>query len=465
MDEEQFQAITYKLVFFFSMGTFLTEFLQAFFTGFNYFFYETVIKLNPLFVSIGFAIFSVSKAVSDPFLGYFLDRPQKFWKRWGRRFPWIIGSFIPLIGMVILFFSVPEWDVETQAGWIFCWLLLTTILYGLFFSLLSMSYYGIIPEKFQSHRDRQRIQGVSGILSFLGMLLGALLPAFFIDYDVRESFSRTAIICGLLAFIPFLLLIPGIKENVQFSSNFYDQVKTKIRPPFFNMVKFALKQRNFRVLLFISFCVQVIMSCVGTSVHYLVKFIFHTTSDMAPILYLGYFGGAFIGTAFWTKISNQLKNTKKSFLLASLFMAIFQIPGFFLRSFSIWVASLVIFPYAFCFAGYWALLRVPITSDVINELNVKYGARQETTFMGIRSIMFQLGFVFQSLWFGFIHNITGFDETLNIQSSQAEMGIVLAFALIPLILNLICISLVWIRYTLTPNNVQNIQEQMSVLGS
>ena len=60
-----------------------------------FFFYEQVIGMPSELALLAFVLYSVWNAFNDPLIGYLTDRPFKFTKKWGRRFPWIIISFIP----------------------------------------------------------------------------------------------------------------------------------------------------------------------------------------------------------------------------------------------------------------------------------------------------------------------------------------------------------------------------------
>ncbi|MHA1766334.1 MAG: MFS transporter [Promethearchaeota archaeon] len=442
----------------FAFGAFLVEFFQGVFTGYGYFFFETEVGLGTLLVSLGFSIFSLWKAFSDPILGYLFDKPKKFWLKWGQKYPWIIASIIPWGLSIVFFYNVPELDEKFSKTLVFAWLLISTITYGLFFSIFSINYFGQIPIKFKLDSERRNLQGFMGFLSFLGMLLGALIPTFIISYGDKKSYGKMSLVVFSLSFFFLLLINPGVQEKkILENSKLYTNSENE---SFYSVFKTALKQKNFRILLLISFINQVIMSCVGGSLHYIIKYIFLEEIHVAVYLYVGYFGGALLGTPFWVKIANRMKNTKKIFIINALIMLLTMIPMFFVKKLGLIGSSIFLFPFAFSFTGFWSTIRVSISSDVLDELSLIYGKRKESSIIGIRSIFFQLGVVFQSLMFGLIHQLTDFDKNTIYQSHSAQKGIIFGFIGIPSILLIILIIFFWKNYSLTVSSVKNIKNKM-----
>ena len=86
----------------FGFGKFINEFFVMVFGALVFFFYERELGLDPVLAILGYTIFALWNAINDPFIGYLTDRPFKFTKKWGRRFPWVLIGGIPWILSYIL---------------------------------------------------------------------------------------------------------------------------------------------------------------------------------------------------------------------------------------------------------------------------------------------------------------------------------------------------------------------------
>ncbi len=297
---------------------------------------------------------------------------------------------------------------------------------------------------------------------FFGMLLGALIPTFIAEYENIRSYGTMSIIVVALAIIPLVGMIPGTYNPPDLRPEYTNQQSSK-KESFAKMVKFAFNHKNFRIVLLLSFTTQVIMSCVGGSLHYIIKYIYLEDIDIAMFFYIGYFSGALIGSLIWVKLAQKINNTKLTYLVSGGLMLLSQIPMFFIRHFSFAIASVFLFPFSFCFAGFWSTLRVPLSSDTLDELAIDLGRRDNSTFIGLRSIFFQIGILFQSLIFGLVHILTGFDKDLTAQELPAQYGIIFLFVGVPIILEVITFLIFWKKYDLDPKKVQIIKEKIQTI--
>jgi len=72
-----------------------------------FWFYETEVLLPVLYIGIALLFYAVWDAFNDPLIGYLSDKPNRFTKRYGRRFPFIIKS-IARIFLVVSNFTYPR---------------------------------------------------------------------------------------------------------------------------------------------------------------------------------------------------------------------------------------------------------------------------------------------------------------------------------------------------------------------
>jgi len=135
----------------YGFAKFLNEFIDMAFASFGFYYYESEIGLNVWFVGLGYIIFAIYNAINDPLVGYTTNRPFKFTKKWGRRFPWILfGGFLWILSYYLIF-SPPAVSTQTISGSliIFAWLVFATCLFDTFASIFFVNFASLFPDKFR----------------------------------------------------------------------------------------------------------------------------------------------------------------------------------------------------------------------------------------------------------------------------------------------------------------------------
>ncbi|HEC40470.1 MAG TPA: MFS transporter, partial [bacterium] len=133
----------------YGFGKFMTEFLNIAFGAYAFYYYEAELGLNVWLAGVGFIIFALWNAVNDPLVGYFTNRPFKFTKKRGRRFPWIMIGGVPWVITYILIFTPPTTDPIGGAWILFIWLIFATCLFDFFGSIFFVNFVSLFPDKFR----------------------------------------------------------------------------------------------------------------------------------------------------------------------------------------------------------------------------------------------------------------------------------------------------------------------------
>jgi len=100
---------------------------------------------------------------------------------------------------------------------------------------------------------------------------------------------------------------------------------------------------------------------------------------------------------------------------------------------------------------------------MIDEATVKSGKHLEGAFMGVYTFFLRFSLIAQGLIFALVHQLTGFDANLIIQTDLALFGIRMHTALIPMILTLIGFVIFVKVYNLTPERTKEIKEKLKEL--
>ncbi|MFX0062385.1 MAG: MFS transporter [Candidatus Hermodarchaeota archaeon] len=98
-----------------------------------------------------------------------------------------------------------------------------------------------------------------------------------------------------------------------------------------------------------------------------------------------------------------------------------------------------IFLFGLGFGGYW-MIMTPALADVIDEIVVKTGRRNDGIFMGFRAFFGRFAFAVQGAVFFLVHELTGFVAGVSEQTPLALLGIHSHYGIIPAILLVIGVS-------------------------
>ena len=423
----------------FSFQNFINEFLNVAFGMFVFFFYEVEIGLNVILTSIGFVIYALWNAVNDPLIGYLTDRPFKFTKKWGRRFPWIMVGSIGWVFSYILLFSPPNVDPESGAWVLFFWLVFTTCLHDTLSSVQSTNYLSLFPDKFRG-QERAKASGLMAIIGFIGIALGSIGPPLFIEYGNIQSYMTQAGILAVIGILAVLLSVKGVRDEPEMVERYLKKCEeVEIKESFFSSFKMATKQKNFRIVLVSYFLMQTTTACLLSSIIYVVRYILEADPEVTTYLMIGFLLGALLSSPVWSKIAEKVQNNYKMMIISGVLEVIFLIPMLIGTTFIVILIGGTLF--GISFGGYAVIFRGLVFPDVIDETVVVRGKRQEGVYIGIRDFFGRLSFVSQALIFAAIHLVTGFDRTTEKQTQLAKIGISIHFALVPMICTLIVIFL------------------------
>jgi GPH family glycoside/pentoside/hexuronide:cation symporter len=463
MEKSQVEVKHSKWVFFSNgFGRFNDEFLTMAFGAYVFFFYETEIKLDVWLVGLGFIIFALYDMINDPLIGYLTDRPFKFTRRWGRRFPWILIGGVPWIICYTLLFSPPTIDAIRQAWIIFFWLIFATCLYDTFCTIYMVNFYALFPDKFRSVEERRRAAGLGITVSIFGVVLGSIIPPLFITFGNVQSYSTMAIAVLIVCLIALVLAIPGIRDDRVHIDLYLEKAKEGLeREPFFKTMKTHLKQKSL-IAYFIAFVLyQSTTACMIASIPYLVRYVLRMEADAITLIMAGFLIGALISIPVWIFIGNRINDNRKTIIIAGSIMTLFTAPLIFVSEYFIFVLAVLL--WGFGLGGFWILLD-PVLGDAIDEQVIRTGKRTEGITYGVRAFFGRFSLVAQALTFAIVHTLTGFNEQVELQSPEAIWGIHVHLALIPMIFILLSTIVFWKLYDLTADKVKMNKQKLAEMG-
>ncbi len=390
------------------------------------------------------------------------NRPFKFTKKWGRRFPWIFLGGIPWIISYVLIFTPPNVDPESGAWILFGWLLFTICLFDSFASICIVNYESLFPDKFRSVDERRSVTGTRVPIAVFGTVLGAIVPPLFITFGVLDSYILQAGIVFLVCIIALVILVPGSKEDQVTIDNYIAKCEEKTeKDSFIKDFKTAMKQKSFVAFVLLFFCYMVMVRSMTASIPYLVRFVLKMEASAISLIMLAFLLGVLISVPIWVKLARKTDNNRKVMLISGILVAILLTPLIFLENYLLFI--LVLFIWGLAEGGFWAMIA-PVTADTIDESVVRTGERKEGIYNGFVAFFGRLAIAIQALSFSLIHYLTGFVEGATTQSDLAVWGIHIHLALIPMIFMLLGVLIFWKFYDLTPEKAKENQLKIKQMG-
>jgi len=415
----------------YGMGKYLAEFLTGAFGAVVYKFYETEIGLAPLYAAIATIIYSVWNAVNDPLIGYLTNKGAPFSARLGRRFPWILLGLIITAVTFILIFFVPQSlidQVRTRPLPVFLWMVITICIFDTSYSLWELNYQSIFPDKFRTQEVRAKSAGISTAVGVLGIASGFIIPPLFFSYGVIDSYKTSAIVVGAITFFGILLLLQGIRENEGMIERFkaHREEHTAAAGGFMTLLKKSLRHRDLTAFLILLFLYQSATMCMTSSIHYVADYILEVDSSGTTTIFAGMLVGTLASIPIWLTFSKKGLNNQNMLSITAVVMAMFAFPMTFITTINGFTIAMTL--WGIGFGGFWTFMG-PAMADIVDEIVVLEGRRDDGVLMGIRAFFMRFSYATQALVFYLVHEATSFDPSKV--TSLAKMGISLHMAAIP----------------------------------
>ncbi len=442
----------------FNCSVFGTQLIGLMFNSRLVSFYEIEVGLSIWLFTLGYSIYTLWDAFNDPFMGFLSDRPNRLWKKHGKRFPWILVSSIFLCIVFFLIFTPPDPKVNEWAT--FAWFLLVLFLFDGLMSILLINRSALTPDKFRTDEERKKLAGLNVPLFTIGLILGMMLSPLLITYGDKESYVFMAIVGSLITIVFFFLSFPGMREDkIMMERAFIAAQKEK--KPFFGTLKKAWKQKNFRVFILKYIPLTASNMLFVASTPYYVRYVLKEDATMELILYAAYLIPGVLLVPIWMIIGKKfgyLKIYPYLFIVVSV-MFLFSI---FLTNLINAVICVLILG---AFYGGLNTLGPPIDATMFDEAAVMHGERNEGVYYGIQTVIGKVGQVTYMIILASIHTLTNFDPALGTaQTELAIWGIRMQFGLFTSICVLICGFIFWKWWDLKPDKVAEIQEKLKEMN-
>ena len=451
MSESQTRKFSYKRAVSYSIGQIADIASYQAFTFLTFTFYFAVVGIDITLISLAFIIWSIWNSLNDTFIGYLSDKTHT---RWGRRFPWIMISLIPIAVIMILLFTPLTSLGITDPTINFIYFMIIIIVFELFFTMYDINYTSLYPEIFITEEERAKGNNVRQIFAIVGLLAAFLLPGIFISSytsPLPGEYPTYGIVVAIIVIIAgglFLILSP--KGRTEFRKDYKDA------PNFFNTLKYSFKNKSFMRYIpaeianwFVYGMIPVIAPLYG-------EFIlgFEDPFMISLLLGVSFISAGLFMTVLWKPLVQKL-GPRKSWLISMTIWIITLIPLFFLGPGMEVAAFIVFFLIGIGLAGSLYIIDI-IIADIVDEDEVKTGIRREGGYYGINIFFQRFATVFVFLIIGPVFLIADWGEFDPINIPDFELrSLMVIFPVIALVIAIIAIYF----YPLDGEYLKEIKEQ------
>lgn len=436
----------------YGVGGFLDNFLTGAFSIHVFYYFEVELGVPGVpFMLVAFVLYGIWNMFNDPLAGYISDRPFGFVKRLGRRFPLWIVTAIPYSVVYLAIFTVPGAGPAVDDWVAFGWLLAMICLFDWCYSFWQTNWLALFPTKFRTQRERARVGATSTYAGQLGIALGMLLPSLFIEFNNVPSYFVSAGVVMVIGLGATLLMIPGMREDQELRDLAVQMTEVEDPVSFKEALGVAFRQKNFLAYAMVYLAQLVLMTLALGSLDYFVDFILQGEADYVTYIGAALLVGGLSSTPFWERFGKTHGN-RKAYLVGSVAPALALVPFLFVSDLIAGIICAAVL--GVCIGAVWTLMY-PAYADVIDEIVLQTGKRNEGVYTGIRTIFGRLPFVIQAVVFSLVHHVTGFNE--DPYAPLAQFGIRVHMVLVPLIFYLVGFVVMWRVHDLTPARVAEIK--------
>ncbi len=437
---------------------------------FMFFFYHTVVGLDPVWILTVVAINTIWAGLNDPLIGWITDRNFKWTQKWGRRFPWIAIGIIPQSLALIMIFSPPGTVADLGPLPVMIWLLLSLFVFDLFITLVDIHVAILRADKFRTEEERRKYAGHWGFFDMIAQVLGMMIPPLLLFFgDTIISYTVMAAIIAVIAIIfGVLFILKGAREDKIIIDRYYSREYERINV--FKGVLLVIKQKSFMAL-YGSYVLWLSASTIAIGmVAYLITFLL-PGSDMI-IFFALFLLGSLISIPLWLRLLKRFNNHKKLYIMGSLILVIcYAALTFFQTDIDLMI---IMFFVGFVNGCVWTIGIPVLYSNVQDDFVVRQGKNQKGILVGTWAVISLITAFIDEALITLVFSITGFDAgipdyatlitTPGIDVGAVLLGIRLLLGVIPALVILLGTLIFWKLYNLTQEKVLENKAKLLELG-
>jgi len=427
----------------YSSGNFAASLTGSVFSTYVTFYYVDVLKMPAALISLAMSIYGIWNAVNDPLLGQISDRTRS---RWGRRIPYLLFGSIPFALLFTLVWTPPLQWLGGNTTAMFVYFISVVFLFDFLYTLVIINWTALFPEMYKTQEERTKVSTYRQVFGIIANILGVALPPVLYT---AFGWPFMGILFGFLTLVFLYMSLAGSKEDPQAAAS--------EGLPLLKSLKATFSNRSFLIYVLAAMFVQFTFVMLQAALPFYAKYVLDIEGFQVSLMLGVIFIMAMLWIPFWQKRANRI-GSKKAIIISSTLYAVSLLPLWFVKNYIGGIISSALIGIGL--AGLMLLLDVML-SDIVDEDELKTGARREGMYFGINGLMVRLAISFQSAIMGAVLSTSGYNAELpvNSQPESAIIGIKMLLVVIPMISVAIAI-LFYLKYPLYGKRLQEVKEQI-----
>ena len=440
-----------KIIISFQAGVMIRLMIANLMAVQSLYFFETVVGFDVGLYALANIIYAFFNAINDPILGYLSDRPHKFTKKYGKRFPLILLGGIPWCFMIILIFAFPKVEDIGQTA-VFVWYIVLMVINDTCFALYKLNKDSLFPDKFRHVEDRNYAGLWITIFETMGVLFGFAIPILGVAMMGEDNgYFISAVLMSIVNIIVLAFSIPGMREDKELRER-RAIIDTNEHDPFFKGMMNVFKNKSFIGFSALYILYYATMGTIMASIPYFVKDIL-IMEKMGEFIVVAYIVGVLITAPLWYKAIPKL-GLKKVALFGGITLGLMGIPFMFVPSgiFGLIVTIIILFAAGLA-DGAIVSMYMPLLSSTIDHGTLMIGKRQEGLYNGVLAFISSFGAVITPIIVWLIRIISGYDPK-STNTPEQLLGLRAQMSIIPMLLMFTGLFIFYKFYPFTNKDIE-----------
>lgn len=389
-------------------------------------------------------------AISDPIIGYLSDRYQHHLA--GRKLFIVSGGLLFIVSSYFLYAPLELSSQSTQVGnvsvpYFLGWFLA----FYLSFTLFEIPHLAWGGEIAMSAHDRNKLYGLRALASYIGLLLFFVVPLlpFFESDEFTPQTLAWSVTAASIVMLPLLLIcifaVP--KDRKAFDC---DRQRQDFRKDRFSVIAVSIISNKPFLVFLAAFFFSGAALGMWYGMMYLFVDVYLGLGHKLSLAYVLSFGVTIPMLGFWVRLANKVdKSTSWGIGMVLVLVGIFG-TGFLMPGESSWLPLLLCMVLISTGSAASVALAPSLLTDIIDYSALKFELNSAATYFSLYTLVAKGNVAIGGAAGLAIAASYGFDPLNIVQSAEAQFGLLLSIAWLPVLITLISISFI----ALTPINAR-----------